>query len=93
MDITVRIQIGAGGEWHTEFRAARGPRNLFRASRAAADSQAWTDGVGGYTTVIAIGDHVIDRAELEGLTLAKARAICERPARYAPAEWCDEHAG
>jgi hypothetical protein len=86
MEITVRIQLGAGGEWHTEVRANAGPLNLMRAHRAAVAAGAWTSGVGGYTTVTMIGGHVIDPLALCYMSRERAREICQNPELYAPPE-------
>lgn len=85
--ITVNTQHGAGGPWVTDFEATIGPRNLMAAAKEKGSGQS---GVGGYRTNLQIGDVVIDRFELQDLTLEKAKMICENPTHYAPADFCED---
>jgi hypothetical protein len=78
--ITVNTQHGRGGPWVTDFEANIGPLNLIAASKEKGSGQR---GVGGYLTNLQIGDVVIDRLELQELTLEKAKMICENPTHYA----------
>ena len=82
--ITVNTQHGRGGPWVTDFEANIGPRNLMAAAKEKGSGQ---HGVGGHLTNIQIGDVVIDRFELQDLTLEKARLICENPTSYAPPDF------
>lgn len=82
--ITVNTQHGTGGNWVTDFSANIGPRNMMRAAKEEGSGQR---GVGGYRTNLKIGDVVIDRFELTGLTLAKARDICANPTKYSPPDY------
>jgi hypothetical protein len=82
--ITVNTQHGRGGPWVTDFDANIGPRNLMAAVKEQGSGQR---GVGGYLTNLQIGDVVIDRFELQDLTLEKAKMICENPTHYAPPDF------
>lgn len=83
--ITIKTQIGNGGEWITIESLNNGPRNLLKASKLLIAEITSNRGVGGYRSVLEIDGNVIGQENIGwDLDQAAATRIIADPAAYAP---------